>query len=299
LYDPAHIPERLTIYSVDKQADRAREWAQRARAAEPDTPLALLADTQRRRTVSTARIDGAVAGTPFFIALVPAYIAFLRQEVRFHLRVAALYGEDPADPRIAADFLVLRRVHKDTERALAELALVRANPIPPHRKHTPLRAWYQAVISILILAGFIQAPDEDGAKSLTRGQKVLRAVRFAVAGAIWILTWVVPVTFMIVMSWACESDARRFGQRVMTRYADEGVDIASAMAHADRKTGGNRAVSLARGALVVLSVALPLALIASTLIEHSGPFGVDLPKAAGALAALALVIGVSIAAIRG
>ena len=99
LYDPAHIPERLTIYSVDKQADAARSWAQRVREAEPTTPAAVLADAQRRRTISTARIDGAVAGTPFFIALVPAYIAFLRQEVRYHLRVAALYGEDPADPR--------------------------------------------------------------------------------------------------------------------------------------------------------------------------------------------------------
>jgi hypothetical protein len=299
LYDPAHIPERLTIYSVDKQADSARSWAQRAREAEPETPVALLADVQRRRTVGTARIDGAIAGTPFFIALVPAYIAFLRQEVRFHLRVAALYGEDPADPGIAADFLVLRGVHKDTEKALAELDVVRANPLPPHRQRTPLKSWYRAVVSILILAGFMQAPDENGPTQLTVGQKVLQVVRFVVAGAIWILTWVVPVTFMIVMSWACESDARRFGQRVMTRYADEDADITVAMARADRKAGGNRAVTVARGALVVLSVALPLALIASTVLAGTGPLGVDLPKAAGALAALALVIGVSIAAIRG
>jgi hypothetical protein len=40
-------------------------------------------------------------------------------------------------------------------------------------------------------------------------------------------------------------------------------------------------------------------LIASTVLAGSGPFGVDLPEAAGALAALALVIGVSIAAVRG
>ena len=69
--DPHHIPERLTIYSVDRQADRAREWAQRAREAAPESSPAVLADAQRRRTISTARIDGAVAGTPFFIALVP------------------------------------------------------------------------------------------------------------------------------------------------------------------------------------------------------------------------------------
>jgi len=96
--DPHHIPERLTIYEVDRQADDARVWAQRARDAAPESSPAVLADGQRRRTISTARIDGAVAGTPFFIALVPAYIAFLRQEVRFHLRVAALYGHDPGRP---------------------------------------------------------------------------------------------------------------------------------------------------------------------------------------------------------
>ena len=299
LYDPTHIPERLTIYSVDKQAESARSWARRTREAEPETPLAVLADAQRRRTVSTARIDGAVAGTPFFIALVPAYIAFLRQEVRFHLRVAALYGENPSDPRVAADFLVLRGVHKDNKKALAELDAVRANPLPAHRERTPLRSWYQVVVSILILAGFIQAPEENGHKHLTLGQKVLQAVRFVVAGTIWILTWVVPITFMIVMSWACESDARRFGQRVMTRYADEGADIAIAMARADRKAGGNGAVTFVRATVVVVSVALPLALIASTVLAGNGPLGVQFPEAGAALAALALVIGVSAAAIRG
>jgi hypothetical protein len=97
----------------------------------------MLADGQRRRTISTARIDGAVAGTPFFIALVPAYIAFLRQEVRFHLRVAALYGHDPADPSVAADFLVPRGVHEDAEQALAELEVVRAPR--SHRRGHELR----------------------------------------------------------------------------------------------------------------------------------------------------------------
>ena len=299
LYDPGHLPERLTIYSVDKHADGARSWAQLAREAAPDTPVAVLADAQRRRTVSTARVDGAVAGTPFLIALVPAYIAFLRQEVRFHLRVAALYGKDPADPEVAADFLVLRGVHKDSEKALTELDLVRANPLPPQRKHTPLKSWYQAVLSVLILAGFISAPEENGPTRVTVGKKVLRAVRFVVLAGIWVLTWVVPVTFMIVMSWTCESDARRFGQRVMTLYADDRADIGVAMARADRRTGGSRAVTVARGALVVLSVALPLALIASTVLAGSGPLGVHLPQAVGALAALALVVGVSVVAIRG
>ena len=82
--DPHHIPERLTIYTVERHADEARDWAQRALAAAPDRSPTMLADVQRRRAISTARIDGAVAGTPFFIALVPAYIAFemLRERSR-------------------------------------------------------------------------------------------------------------------------------------------------------------------------------------------------------------------------
>jgi hypothetical protein len=96
---------------------------------------------------------------------------------------------------------------------------------------------------------------------------------------------------MIMMSWACESDARRFGQRVTTHYAEEGEDIATAIA--DRTAGGNRALTVARGALVVLSVAVPLAFIVATVANGKGPLGVNVPEAVGAVITLALVIGVS------
>jgi len=297
--DPHHIPERLTIYTVDRHADGARAWAQRARDAAPDSSPAVLAEGQRRRTISTARIDGAVAGTPFFVALVPAYIAFLRQEVRFHLRVAALYDRDPADPSVAADFLVLRGVHEDVDHALAELELVRATPLPPPGARTPIRSWTKAIVSILILAGFLSPPGDEDTRQRTRWEQVLRVVRFVVAGLIWALTWILPVTFMIMMSWACESDARRFGQRVTTRYGEPGTDIAVAIAGADGSAAGHKALTVARGVLVVLSVAIPLAFIAATVAAGSGLLGVNLPEAVGAIVALAVVIGVSVAAVRG
>ena len=297
--DPQHIPERLAIYAVDRRAAGARKWAQRVQDAEPRESRSELLEIQRRRTVSAARIDGAIAGTPFFIALVPAYIAFLQQEVRFHLRVAALYGHDLTDPRVAADFLVLRGVHQNREHALAELDVVRATPVPPKGGRTPLRSWYAAAVSILILAGFLSAPDEDEQQQMTRWEKVVRAIRFIVAALIWALTWVVPITFMILMACGCENDARRFGHRVATHYADKAEDAAVAMAGADRSAGGNRAVSFARGALVVASVAIPLALIASTIVGGTGPLGVNVPEEIAALVALALVIGVSVAAVRG
>src|SRR3954454_6843046 len=297
LRDPHHVPERVTIFAIDRQADAARAWAEQARAAAPDHSPAALAEDQRRRTVGTARIDGAIAGTPFFIALVPAYVGFLWQEARLHLRVAALFGHDPADPHVAADFLVLRGVRANAQQAVAELEATRATPLPPPGARTPLRSWYRAVVNVLVLAGFL-SPPEEGARSLTWRARAMQAISFTVAGLIWVLTWVVPVTFMIVMSWACESDARRFGHRVTTYYGGQGDDAASAKARADRTAPGNRAITFVRGALVALSILLPLALVRSAVLAGKGPFGVNVPESAGALVALALVIGVSIASVR-
>jgi hypothetical protein len=297
--DPHHVPERLTIFAVDRQAAGARAWAERVRAQSPDTARSLLAEDQQRRTIGTARVDGAIAGTPFFIALVPAYIAFLLQEVRLHLRVAALYGNDPADPRVAGDFLVLRGVRKTVDEAVAELEHVRATPLPAPPEHrTPIRRWYRAVVNVLVLAGFIGAPEES-TEEPSFGTKVVDAIKFAAAGLIWVGTWVFPLTFMIVMSWACESDARRFGGRVLEHYRDESDTIAEAVARADRKTGRQRALHVVRGTLVVLSVAVPLVFVAAAIANGKGPLGVNVPDAAAAVVALALVIGVSVAALRG
>ena len=77
-------------------ADPSREWAQSMRSSHPDTPVAKIADELRTQSAHVARIDGAISGTPFFIALVPGYLTYLQQEMRMTLRTAALYGREPA-----------------------------------------------------------------------------------------------------------------------------------------------------------------------------------------------------------
>src|SRR5947209_5728330 len=67
--DPEHVAERLTLYSADRLADASREWAASARAARPDTEPAHLAEEMRIKSGQVARIDGAIAGTPFLVAL--------------------------------------------------------------------------------------------------------------------------------------------------------------------------------------------------------------------------------------
>src|SRR3954447_22007038 len=69
--DPAHISERLTLHASRNLAEPSRRWAKEALHARPGATPAELADDLRAQSVKIARIDGAIAGTPFFIALVP------------------------------------------------------------------------------------------------------------------------------------------------------------------------------------------------------------------------------------
>jgi hypothetical protein len=39
-----------------------------------------------------ARINGALSGTPFFLAMIPRYLSYLRQEARMWMQIAALHG---------------------------------------------------------------------------------------------------------------------------------------------------------------------------------------------------------------
>src|SRR4051812_42862145 len=89
--DPEHIAERMTLYATQRLAEPSREWAQRTLKANPDKSRVKIADDLRAQSANVARVDGAMAGTPFFIALVPGYVAFLWQEGRMVLRTAALY----------------------------------------------------------------------------------------------------------------------------------------------------------------------------------------------------------------
>ena len=88
--DPVHVAERLTVFGSEHLAGASLEWAGRVQAERPDVPRALIAEELRVQTAQAARIDGAVAGTPFLIALVPGYLAHLWQEGVMERRIAAL-----------------------------------------------------------------------------------------------------------------------------------------------------------------------------------------------------------------
>jgi hypothetical protein len=289
--DPAHIPERLTLHAMSTLAEPSRVWAETARQERPDASPAEIAEDLRLRSAKVARIDGAVAGTPFFIALVPGYISYLWQEARMGLRTAALFDRDPAALRTAAEMLSLRGVHPTIDAAESALRKIDGTP-PPVQERRSLRSWVAAVKGVLVFGGFLQAPkqpsgDEDADASGGR----LRAVGGLLFGAaIWATTWLVPVTFMIAMAWACETHIRQLGLRTLALYGGEGATTEAAIALADRHNEQGRTKrQLLRSALLALSVAIPIAFVA--YMNHvRQDTGVSWLGAVAALVALSLVI---------
>ena len=247
----------------------------------------------RTQSAQIARIDGAIAGTPFFVALVPGYLTYLLQEMRMTLRTAALYDRDPRTLRTSAEMLALRGVHPDVESAEAALRSVEATPVrPPQRRSW--RTWVHSAYLMLVFGGFMSpsTAEEESRSKLRAALSVLLGV------GIWVTTWVLPLTFMIAMAWGCETHARQLGRRTLLFYDGEAGSVLEAIKFADQRSDqGHEKRAIFPTVAVFLSIAVPIAFIA--YMNHvRQTVGVSWVGALGALAALSLVIATAVIASR-
>jgi hypothetical protein len=295
--DPEHVAERLTLYTADRYGDASREWARSARSSRPDTPRAVIAEELRTHSAQVARIDGAISGTPFFIALVPGYLTYLLQETRMTLRTAALYDRDPRSLRTAAEGLALRGVHPSVNSAQAALTAVRDKKMPDRpAQRRSLRMWVHSVYLLLVFGGFM-SPSSAKPKGGLR-ERIRTGFSFLLGIAIWVTTWVLPVTFMIVMAWGCETHTRQLGRRALLFYDGEEASVHAAVAAADkRRDQGHDTRSIIRAIALFLSVAIPFGFIA--YVDHvRKSVGVNWLGALGAVVALSLVIATAVISSR-
>lgn len=295
--DPEHVAERLTLYVSARYGDASREWAASAQAARPGTSPAVIAEELRLRSAQVARIDGAISGTPFFIALVPGYLTYLLQETRMTLRTAALYGHDPRSLQTAAEGLALRGVHPSVVSAEAALTTVRDKKLPdrPARRRS-LRTWVHSGYLMLVFGGFM-SPSSAKPKGGIR-DRVRAVLSVALGFGLWVTTWVLPVTFMIMMAWGCETHARQLGRRALVFYDGEEDSVDAAIADADqRRDHGHDTRSILRTIALVLSVAVPIGFIA--FAQHvRNTVGFNWLGALGAVVALSLVIATAVISSR-
>ena len=296
--DPEHVSERLTLYAMDRLAEPSEQWAQTTQRIRPDTPRAEIAEELRMRTAQVARIDGAISGTPFLLALAPGYLTYLWQEMRMTMRIAALYGRDPRELTTAGEMLALRGVHRDVESAEAALIAVRQTPMPQRvTRRRSLRTWVHAVALLLVFGGFM-SPSDDKPPPQGFRAKLMAALGLLVGAVIWVMTWVLPVTFMIVMAWGCETHARQLGRRALVYYDGEAASTSAAIALAGRRRDrGHDKRTLVRSMALFLSVALPAAFVA--LIGHvRNTVGLNWLSALGALVAVSLVLATAVISSR-
>ena len=295
--DPEHVPERLTLYTAGRLGESSRQWAESVRDDRPDTHVAKIAEELRTHSAHVARIDGAISGTPFFIALVPGYLTYLQQEMRMTLRTAALYNRDPQELRTSAEMLALRGVHPNVEAAEAALMSVRDKALPERPEHRrSWRTWVHSAYLLLIFGGFM-SPSVAKEDTGTLGR--IRAVFGVLLGVgLWVMTWVLPLTFMIMMAWGCETHARQLGRRTLLYYDGEAASVLDAIKAADaREDHGHNKRAIARGAALFLSVAIPIAFVGYA--QHiRNTVGFNWLGALGALTALSLVIAMAVISSR-
>src|SRR3954447_2152263 len=290
--DPENIPERLTLYAASRLGDQTKEWAATVRREEPDLDRAVISEELRTRTARIARVDGAISGTPFFLALVPGYLSYLWQEARMTLRIAALYGHDPSSLDTACEMLALRGVHETAEDARAALTAIPPGlpPRPTHRR--TLGTWVRAVWMVLVFGGFVSASTaEDRAR---KHRRLRTAVSVTIGTVLWAVTWIVPITFMIAMAWGCETHARELGRQTLLFYAGDADTALEAIAKAkERREDGRTRRDVIRGALLGLSVLVPIAFVAYA--QHiKNTTGVNGITALGSLVAISLVLAFAV-----
>ena len=177
------------------------------------------------------------------------------------LRTAALYDRDPRELRTSAEMLALRGVHPDVETAEAALSSVRDKGTPDRpAQRRSWRTWVHSVYLLLIFGGFMSPSVAEEDKG-TRGK--VRAVFGVLLGVgIWVMTWVLPLTFMIVMAWGCETHARQLGRRTLLYYDGEADNVLEAIKAADaRSDRGHDKRAIARAVALFLSVAIPIGFV--------------------------------------
>ena len=295
--DPEHVAERLALYGARNQGEPSLEWAHRVREARPDAPRAVIAEELRTQTAQVARIDGAVSGTPFLIALIPGYLSYLREEGRMVLRTAALYGRDPRELETSAEVLVLRGVHPTVDVAREALEKVRDVPLPEKPvKRRSVRTWVHSITVLLIFGGFLSAPSDEREEAAHPWLKA--AFGFLIGAAIWVTTWVLPATFMVAMAWGCETHARQLGRRALLFYDGDADSAQAAIAAAkNREDRGHGTREILRATLLVLSIAIPIGFVAYADHVHQST-GINWLGALGALVAVSLVLAASVLANR-
>jgi hypothetical protein len=76
--------------------------------------------------------------------------------------------------------------------------------------------------------------------------------------AVWVITWVLPLTFMAAMAWGCASHSRKLGRKAIAHWDGD----ATLGTPARTRGRGHSKRQIIRGGLLALATAIPIAFVA-------------------------------------
>lgn len=205
--DWKHNSEIAVLFTQPAIAGGVEPWRARFRAAHPSETDVEAAERSIRRSVLVARRAGVITGSSFYIGTPPAMAMIYCQQLLMVLRIAALFGRDPAEPARAAEWLVIHGKYKTLQDAYSALGSA-GTPAP--------RSDTRRSLAAVAREGIGQAPAairKHGEAIKTRKpiDNVIRVVE--------LVSMLVPVLSMPIWGIATARTTRDIGRKAVAYYS--------------------------------------------------------------------------------
>ncbi len=106
--DPRHAAEVSVLYALPLLIPHVEHWRRSNVDRHPTETSDKMARRVVRRSTSVARRGGLITGSTFYVGLLPAMAMIYVEQLTAVLRIAAVFGRDPAEPVRAAEILVIQ-----------------------------------------------------------------------------------------------------------------------------------------------------------------------------------------------
>lgn len=126
--DPTHAPEIAVLYALPLLSPSIARHASALPPALTEDDRTRLARATVRRSAGLSRRFGIITGSSFYVGMAPALTVTYIEQIIVILRMATIYGHDPANPARAAEILYLQGRHRTVGRAQAALSAATTGP---------------------------------------------------------------------------------------------------------------------------------------------------------------------------
>jgi hypothetical protein len=119
--DPGRASELAVLHALPELSPHVKSWWPTWSQRHPDESPERLSRRVLRKSVHVAYRGGVIAGSSFYVGMVPAVAMIYLDQLIVVLRIAAIYGRDPTASERCAEILVFQGNYNSTSAAMAAL----------------------------------------------------------------------------------------------------------------------------------------------------------------------------------